>query len=1402
MQVSKVTVTMMDFRCLAAFLITVFLLSTHTAACPHRCVCLRTTIRCMHLGLTRVPPVPPTTKILDLRFNQIRDLPPGTFRNLPELTTLLLNNNKITRIRNGAFAGLSRLEYLYLFKNEISEIESEAFQGLDSLTQLYLYSNNLTTIYPNTFSNLPSLDRLRLDGNSLVCNCKLIWLVQMLTSASRTQNTQAAATCAKPARLAGRNLVELNAEELNCRVPHITVPPSDVSTTEGNNVYFRCAATGDPDPEILWFSNGVDISEKDTFDNRIHILSDGTLMIQSAGSEDVGQYECMARNSAGEVKSLAYSLSLIDQREPSAVINTRDVEVQKGASAIISCTVRGNPIPQITWRKDGQNVLSDQRFRILKNGSLYISRVTESDQGLYVLEAYNDEGASSDSTNLIVLVIPVFEVEPQSLTVLEGGTVELHCSATGYPEPDIHWRKNGATLPNDPRYMIMGGMTLRVVRATESDSGEYTCLAVNRAGQSQVEATVEVKQREPPIFTQSPHDLDVAVGVSVRLPCAATGDPTPIIIWSKDGVQITDSTKFVITEDGLLIRDVGKDDEGRYQCAARNSIGYIATHMELDITMLDVEHDVDSIVNETIRIAMSDVNRAVQATIERLFDKSRHKSPSDLLQIFKFPSSEAFDIALAAEVFELTIEMIHERVQEGNSVNLTDVEFKYNDLVSPFYVSLIANYSGCTTFRKDIDCSDICFHKKYRTYDGTCNNLQHKQWGSSLTPFQRFVKPVYENGLSTPVGWNSSKLYHGFPKPKSREVSSKILATRHVTDHPGYSHMLMQWGQFLDHDIDLLVTSLSRARFRDGVECKDTCDNEPPCFPIQVPEDDPRIQSHHCMEFTRSSAVCGSGSTSAFFDFIMPREQMNSLTSYIDASNVYGSSEELAEKLRDKSDGNHGRLRVGQQDESGRPFLPFNDDFPIDCDRDENESPIPCFLAGDVRANEQVGLTAMHTLWLREHNRIADALFNINPHWNDDTIYHETRKIIGAAMQHITYKFWLPKVIGPKGMALLDKYEGYDPTVDSSIANVFATAAFRFGHGLIQPVLRRLNESFQTIQYGDLPLHRAFFSPFRLVDEGGIDPILRGLYATPSKQPSPEEMMNSELTERLFHMAHTIALDLGALNIHRGRDHALPPYNEWRKYCNLPLVHTFSDLEDEISNDEVRAKLETLYGHPGNIDLFVGGMSEDPVEGSLLGPTFSCILAKQFKKLRDGDRFWYENTGVFTPGQLTQLKQISLARVLCDNGDTINRINDDAFIFISNINDYKKCKEIPAIDLGMWAECPEDLYINSLTVGPVRSRRSVEADVYKNTSTVDHGAGSKKGKKEAMDRKPNRLHHPHTARITDDDEGLDERLQQLEEEMQSMMLAVTSLQDTISILSQEISSLNSHRKKKTKRGRI
>lgn len=141
----------------------------------------------------------------------------------------------------------------------------------------------------------------------------------------------------------------------------------------------------------------------------------------------------------------------------------------------------------------------------------------------------------------------------------------------------------------------------------------------------------------------------------------------------------------------------------------------------------------------------------------------------------------------------------------------------------------------------------------------------------------------------------------------------------------------------------------------------------------------------------------------------------------------------------------------------------------------------------------------MHTLWFREHNRVADELRQVNPHWDGDMLYHESRKIIGAIMQHITYEHWLPHIIGAEGMSMMQPYKGYNPQEDATISNVFATAALRMGHGLIQPILHRLNATFQPIRQGHLLLQDAFFSPWRLVEEGGVDPILRGLFAAPAK---------------------------------------------------------------------------------------------------------------------------------------------------------------------------------------------------------------------------------------------------------------------------------------------------------------
>lgn len=1282
--------------------------------CPSRCLCFRTTVRCMFLQMEKVPEVPSTTTILDLRFNKIKEVPKNAFVNLKKLNTLLLNNNHIIKVDDNAFNGLKELRYLYLYKNKIRTIGSQAFKGLHKLEQLYIHFNKIEEIEPDTFSDLPALERLflhnnklsripygafkklgalrrlRLDSNALTCNCELMWLAQMLKENQAT--TQAAVTCEHPAPLQGKSLTTLSSVDLRCKKPELTEEPSDVDISFGGTAYFNCKADGDPKPDIVWLHNNNEILPDEG--GRYSVLTDGTLMITDTQDLDEGVYECMAKNPVGEVKSRAAKMHyyLENKAKMTFVEFPTNHNISVGSTINLPCRAAGDPVPTITWTHNGLPLPPSHRYYVSSKGTLSIKNVQRLDSGIYECSATNLRSNISIAAQINVQALPTFLERPRDQEALEGHDVELTCIVDGFPPPEVYWTKDGRVLASQGRISILNsGTILNIREVQELDEGYYLCHGVNSLGQRNTSVLLVIRENVPPVFSRIPEDQTVALHSTVELPCHAKGQPIPAIKWRRNGSLLENSGQHhrISPHGDLYIFNAEKSDEGLYECGAENSVGFASVHVSLTVEEIpSASRPGDRFVGAALEEARLEVDRALNHTVSQLFGNPHVRSPGELLQVFRFPTDDARSLARAAEIYERALEIVWSHVQSNAYFNLTD--FSYEDILSPRHLDLLANLSGCLIHRHIPKCSDMCFHRKYRTLDGSCNNFNHPRWGSSLTPFVRLLPAIYENGFNIPIGWSRTKLYNGYPLPSARLVSTHIVSTDSVSSDYEFSHMLMQWGQFLDHDLDFSMPAISHESFVEGVNCATSCEYASPCFPIDVPPGDRRIHRLRCMEFTRSSSLCGSGLTSLFFNKISPREQVNQLTSFIDASNVYGSNDQIGRHLRNLTT-QRGLLRAGRFMHTGKRLLPFNDGQPIDCKRDLRQSSVDCFLAGDVRANEQLGLLAMHTLWMREHNRIATELFTYNPHWSGDKLYNEARKIVGAVMQHITYTHWLPKVLGPRGFSLLGPYLGYDPTVNPSILNAFATAALRFGHTLINPELLRLNGSFQPIPQGNIPLRNAFFAPFRLLEEGGIDPLMRGLFYAPAKLRTPDQLLNSDLTEHLFTPAHLVAQDLAALNIQRSRDHGIPSYNHWRKLCNLSTADSFDDLRNEIKNVPLLRKIEELYSHPDNIDLWVGGISEDPIEGARVGLTFRCILIDQFRRIRSGDRFWYENPGVFTPEQLVQIKQSSLGRVMCDNGDNITQVTDDVFI-IPQLQErhFVDCSSIPKVELKVWTECCEE----------------------------------------------------------------------------------------------------------------
>lgn len=502
----------------------------------------------------------------------------------------------------------------------------------------------------------------------------------------------------------------------------------------------------------------------------------------------------------------------------------------------------------------------------------------------------------------------------------------------------------------------------------------------------------------------------------------------------------------------------------------------------------------------------------------------------------------------------------------------------------------------------------------YRSIDGTGNHQTHFTLGAANTPLRRSMPADYGDSVASMAGAG---------RPSAREISNALCAdSQPGANALGASDFLWQWGQFVDHDVDL-------------TEGHTPAEPAPIAVPTGDPSFDPLSTGLETIDFSRSTYHPGTGNDPAF-----PRQQLNQITAFIDASNVYGSDDVRAAALR-TNDGT-GRLLVSAGD-----LPPFNTAGLPNAGGTGPE----LFLAGDVRANEQVGLTAMHTLFLREHNRLAAEIAANNPALTGEQIYQEARRIVGALVQVITYNEFLPALLGP---GALHPYQGYRWSVSPAITNEFSTAVYRFGHSALSSTLLRLDAAGNAIPEGHLPLRDAFFRPDRLVDEGGIEPILRGL-ASQACAPIDTELVD-DVRDFLFGPPGAGGFDLASLNIQRGRDHGLASYNDARWALGFQPAASFADIS---SDPVVQARLASVYADVEEVDLWVGTLAEDPVNGGHLGSMAVTVIAMQFAALRDGDRYFY--LAAMSPQEIADIESTTLADVIRRNTSIDTEISDDVF---------------------------------------------------------------------------------------------------------------------------------------------
>ncbi|KAK6638440.1 hypothetical protein RUM44_008869 [Polyplax serrata] len=362
--------------------------------------------------------------------------------------------------------------------------------------------------------------------------------------------------------------------------------PHNTRAAQGETALLECGPPkGHPEPTVFWKKNGhiVDLDKN----KRFRIVDGGNLAIQDVRQSDDGKYQCVAKNIVGTRESPIALLKV--HVKPIITKGPTDAVVLAGNSVEFQCKVGGDPLPDVLWRRTaGSGNMPLGRVHIMEDRSLRLENVTPEDEGEYSCEADNAVGTVSASATLVVYSTPKLKQKPQDQIVDLETDATFECGADGNPRPSIFWSVEGNRSlyfpgANVDRFSasttLDGRIQLSLHGVTQNDSGlVVVCSAVNPAGSASSKARLVVVSQEdhpPPIIIQGPLNQTLPFKTIGALPCKATGNPTPVISWYRDGVPLVSGLDRInISETGnLVIQELEKVDSGYYTCVASSVSG-------------------------------------------------------------------------------------------------------------------------------------------------------------------------------------------------------------------------------------------------------------------------------------------------------------------------------------------------------------------------------------------------------------------------------------------------------------------------------------------------------------------------------------------------------------------------------------------------------------------------------------------------------------------------------------------------------------------------------------------------------------------------------------------------------------------------------------------------------------